>query len=389
AIYGRAYQPNQLPAEKLTHVLYAFANVRPDTGEVLLTDTYSDLEKHFPGDSPSEPGHNVYGCTKQLFLLKKKNRQLKVLLSIGGWTFSNNFVAGASTPLRRANFAETAVRLVLDLGFDGLDIDWEYPRTDQEASNLVELLKITRQVLDQHANGRKFLLTMASPAGSENYMKLHLQDMTPYLDFYNLMAYDYSGSWDQLAGHQANLEVSISNPKSTPWSTKAALDYYIEKGGVPPSKIVMGMPLYGRQFANTEGPGTRFNGVGDTGSFEKGIWDYKDLPRPGAEVKRESIRDGGCGASWSYDSVARTMVSYDDQLMVEEKTRYIIDKGLGGAMWWESSGDKDPVFARKEEGSIIGTFFEGVEGHLDKQENSLKYPESKYDNVRAQFPHDR
>ncbi|KAL4939409.1 hypothetical protein BDV06DRAFT_231078 [Aspergillus oleicola] len=384
AIYARQHNPADLPIRHLTHILYAFANIRPETGEVYLSDTYSDIEKHYPTDSWNDPSpsQNVYGCAKQLFLLKKQNRHLKVLLSIGGWTYSKNFAAPASTAEGRKTFARSAVKLMGDLGMDGLDVDWEYPENDQQASDMVELLRECRSELDRVARENRvtmrYTLSIASPAGPAKYNKLHMREMDEQLTFWNLMAYDYSGSWDNVTGHNANLYASSNNPSSTPYNTHTAITDYLA-AGIEPRKINLGMPLYGRAFVRTDGPGRSFENVGWEGSFEPGIWDYKVLPKEGAVVSE----DEETGASYSFDQQKKEFISFDNVAVVKRKAEYLMRGGLGGGMWWESSGDR----AVGSGGSLIETLVDsfGGFGNLENSENHLEYPQSRYENLRKGF----
>jgi chitinase len=383
AIYARKHRPQDLPADKLTHILYAFANVRPDSGEVHLTDTWADTDIHWEGDSWNDSGNNLYGCLKQLNLLKRKNRQLKVLLSVGGWTYSSNFKQPASTTQGRTTFANSCVELIKNLGFDGIDIDWEYPQSAAEAADFVALLQAVRDAMDAYSRTLPtpyhFELTVACPAGAQNYEKLDLPAMDRLLDFWNLMAYDYAGSWDQVAGHQANLFPNANHPQRTPFSTAAAVDHYTSHG-VAANKIVMGMPLYGRTFQATDGPGHPYSGVGE-GTWENGVHDYKKLPLEGAEERF----DDDAAASYCYNPATRTMVTYDTVDMARRKAEFVKDKGLGGAMWWESSADKEG------EASLIGNVVQvlGGTGALEKAENCITQPATKYDNLKDGFPNDK
>ena len=89
-----------------------------------MSDTYADLQKTYPGDNLSGPSTDLYGCLKQILLIKAKHRNLKNILSIGGWTYSPNFPSPMSSSNGRSMFASSALALVKDLGFDGIDIDW-------------------------------------------------------------------------------------------------------------------------------------------------------------------------------------------------------------------------------------------------------------------------
>ena len=301
---------------------------------------------------------------------------MKVMLSIGGWTWSTNFPAAAASDATRSTLAKSAVGLMKDWGFDGIDIDWEYPADDTQAGNMILLLQAIRKELDsysaQYANGYHFQLSIAAPAGPDHFKVLHMADLGKVLDHVNLMAYDYAGSWSNSSGHDANVYANPQNPDATPFNTNDAVEAYI-KGGVPANKIVLGMPIYGRAFEQTDGIGKSYSGIGE-GSWENGIWDYKVLPKANAKVMYDDVAKG----YYSYDASKKELISFDTPDMVKEKVSYLKGKGMGGSMFWEASADKTGA------DSLIGTSL-GALGSIDSADNCLDYPNSQYDNIKKQM----
>lgn len=147
------------------HILYAFANLKPDTGEVYLSDLWADQDIHYPGDSWNDPGTNLYGNLKAIYKIKKANRHIKSLLSIGGFTYSPSFNPIVVNASLRSKFVSSAVQLLEDYGFDGIDIDYEYPSNNDQAKGFVSLLQELRAALDEHAKEEnanyRFLLTVS------------------------------------------------------------------------------------------------------------------------------------------------------------------------------------------------------------------------------------
>jgi chitinase len=241
----------------------------------------------------------------------------------------------------------------------------------------VALLRTCREALDayaaQHAPGYHFILTIAAPAGPQNYNTLAMEAMDPLLDAWHVMAYDYAGSWDTTSGHQANLYPDPANPQATKFSADRAVRDYLARG-IPSHKIVLGLPLYGRAFEGTKGLGQPYTGVGQ-GSIQNGIWLYKDLPRPGATEMYDDVAK----ASYSFNAATGQLVSYDTVGSAAVKADYLVDNGLGGAVFWETAGDKNGSE------SLVGTVAAGM-GQLETVVNLLSYPASRYDNIREGVP---
>ncbi|KAI0017253.1 glycoside hydrolase family 18 protein [Xylariomycetidae sp. FL0641] len=386
------YHPQELPVSELTHVLYAFADIAAN-GTVFSSDPATDVEKRYPGDGygygwgrgergggrqqQQQQQRNAYGVVKQLYIHKKWNRNLKVLLSIGGWNYSPKFAAATATEAGRQTFARTAVALVADWGFDGIDLDWEYPADEAQKANFVELLAACRAAFDQysfrHRLRYRFLITVASSASALNQQFMDLPQMNRYIDIWHLMSYDYSGSWDTTSGHQANVFANLGVASSTKLSTDDAVSYY-ESLGVDSQKILMGLPLYGRSFEGTSGLGQNYTSVGKGGPQE-GVWFYKDLPKRGAKVEFDDVAK----ATYSYDPKSRELISYDNVFSTTFKAHYLQRRRLGGAFFWEARGDKAGAQ------SLVNTMSKNLRW-LDDTPNNLHYPTSQYANIRFGMP---
>ncbi|CZS94306.1 hypothetical protein WAI453_013101 [Rhynchosporium graminicola] len=295
-----------------------------------LSDPEADTSNACGGQTAVQTGAQLYGYLGQFYLIKKSGN-LKVLLSIGGAIYSQNFAGSASSEQGRNIFASSAVDLIKNLGLDGLDINWEYPVDEAEAANLVLLLKETRKQLDQYGNSLRtkyhFELIFAAPAGASKYRTLDLAAIDQYLDFWNLIVYDYTGAWlvPKITGHQVNL--FSAGDASTPFDTKSSVDYYTSHG-MASNKIVLGMPIYSRSFIKTTGLGQSFGAVGN-GTWEKGVYDYKSLLMDGSS----EIYDEKLGASYSWDPTKQELVSYDTVEASRQKARWIKSINLGGVMW--------------------------------------------------------
>ncbi|KAF0818626.1 Chitinase [Bacillus sp. ZZV12-4809] len=232
---------NDLDASRLTHINYAFALIGTDL-KVKMSDPEQD-PKNFA----------------ELSKLKAKYPHLKSVIAIGGWGGSANFIEAASTEESREIFADSAVEFMLENGFDGVDLDWEYPVTGggpgtypnpDDRENYPLLLKELREKLDEQGekDDKHYILSIAggATAGFANNTQLGLSQQ--YLDYVQIMTYDIHGTWEQKADFNAPLLDDNGKTYSVDKGVQAYLD-----AGVPPEKLVMGVPFYGYKYNVTSG----------------------------------------------------------------------------------------------------------------------------------------
>ncbi|MEZ4865933.1 MAG: glycosyl hydrolase family 18 protein [Caldilineaceae bacterium] len=372
-VYARNYHVKDIvtsgAAETITVINYAFGNIV--NGECIMTtqsgvmDAYADYQKSYSATESVDGQADAWnqplrGNFNQLRKLKQQYPQIKVLISLGGWTWSAGFHEAAKTAAARQKVVASCLDLyirgnlpVMDNAggqgvaaglFDGIDIDWEYPADPgngnpygpEDSHNFTLLLQEFRAQLD--AIEPKLMLTIATGAGVDKYSLLELDQIYPLLDHINIMSYDFHGAWESVTGFNAPLYTSPAAPYSHPASTYAvdsSVQGYLETG-VPAAKIIMGIPFYGRGWRGvaTANQGLWQNAAGGaTGAWEAGIEDYKVLKTLDYPV----YRDETAGAVWKFNG--DTFWSYDDPQTIAQKLTYVNAQKLGGVMLWSLDGD--------------------------------------------------
>ncbi|CCH46845.1 Chitinase 1 [Wickerhamomyces ciferrii] len=370
SIYERKHFPEQIPLDLVTNIFYAFFNIDPNSGEVKLSDPWADTDIEF--QSPYDSNKKINGLLARFYEIKQHSRHVKVSMSIGGWSYSDNFKKGTDSEAKLSKFVDSALKSMIEYGFDGIDLDWEYPENRIEAAQYLQIMKKLREGMrnleTEHGLSKdSFLLTIASPAFAEKLDIFNVEEMDKFLSFWNLMTYDFAGSWSDKTGYHCNLYKKSQDELCADDSIK----YFLSKG-ISSSKLVLGMANYGRSFTNTDGFGKPFQGVGPGSDGEQGFWFYNKLPMSGSNEEYDSKAVIG----FNYNKDTKTFVSYDTVDSVSTKAQYVIDNKLGGGMWWESCGDKydDP------DRSLINSFVKKIgNDQLDSSSNVIDcYDSSEY-----------
>ena len=357
-------------AGKLTIINYAFARPEPDSSGNIIPKIHSysayqevySAEMSVDGiaDDPSQP---LRGQFNQLRKLKSRHPGIKILLSIGGWGGSTYFSDLALTAESRENFVNACIDLFIDGNlplennaggkgsakglFDGFDLDWEFPISDgpegthynpNDRENHTALFALFREKLDSIKPG--MLLTAAVSARTWEFWKYNFKEDQNYLDFFNVMTYDYHGIWDTITGHHTNLLSSPNDPDPGKESLDRTIRYMLDSVGVSSSKIVPGAAFYGKGWMDVDSinGGLYQSSKVDTTRTRIRFNNYLDY----TDVIKEGYRgywDDFTLAPWLYSPEKKMFWTYDDVRSIALKARYVDAYDLRGLMFWAINGD--------------------------------------------------
>jgi chitinase len=373
-------------ANKITVLNFAFVEPAPDSSGNIIAkfmDPFLDYQQVYSTYSSidgiaDDSTQSLRGQFNQLRKLKTLHPNLKILISIGGWTGSRWFSDAARSPQSREYFVDDCINKFINGNlpannnsggkgvakgiFDGFDIDWEFPvnggdeavhHDKFDSDNLSALLSLFRKKLDNIKPG--LLLTSALPAGVGNLWKFNLLKDQACIDWYNIMTYDFHGTWDSKTGHHTNL---FSTPgdsifNSSKESFAGSVSYLIDSVGLNPKKIIPGAASYARGWKVT---GLANHGLFQSGSVamglsEMGFNDYKYLSSL-INNAHEYHWDNNAMAPWLFSPKDSTFWTFDDPVSVALKIRFVYAHNLKGLMLWEISGD-DSV------GTLVNTISSG------------------------------
>jgi chitinase len=349
AVRTRGGSIANLPAKKLSHIFYAFADIARD-GSVTLANRCVDVGACGRGASLPARARGNFG---ELERLKRRFPHLKLAISIGGWGGSARFSDAALSDAARRKFAESAVDLFIRRWpglFDGIDIDWEFPvqggmkgnvERPADRENFTLLLSELRRQLDAQGNkdNRHYELTIAASARPSEIANIELDRIVPLLDFINVMTYDYH-TGGSIAHFNAPLFAAANDP--TPdLNVDASIGAFL-RGGVPANKLLVGIPFFARAYGGVPdvNAGLLQPAKGQPKDWRESEGSWRRLSRTRLSDPRYTRHwEPKAQVPWLYDAKAGTWISYDDPEAVRAKMKYVRDHKLGGVIIWELGAD--------------------------------------------------
>ena len=339
SIYDRDYMPSDVPFDKVTHMIYAFMDVEPD-GAV----TYGD-----PGADPEN--------LTEFRASQSEHPDTTMQLSIGGWSLSTHFSDAAATPENRERFAETAVELMQEYDFDGIDIDWEFPdgggaegnsERPEDPENFVLLLAKVRRELDKAAqrDGREYELSIAAASNPEKTARLDVPRIAEHVDYVSVMNYNYTGMWSSRTNHNSKLYSASDDPDPDHFNGDAGMRGWAD-AGMSNEKLVYGAAFFGWGFDGVpdqnNGLYQSFTGPADVGwTVADGATDYRTvLELTATDPTYERYWDDEAKVPYAYSAENSIFITYEDPDSIAIKAEYVRENDYGGIMFWEFYGDRD------------------------------------------------